>query len=54
VRIEISDPARLVQEQPDYVMLLPWNFKDEILAQQDAYRQRGGKFVIPIPEPVIV
>lgn len=54
VCIEISDPARLIQEQPDYVMLLPWNFKDEILAQQDAYRQKGGKFIIPIPEPVIV
>ncbi len=54
VRIEISDPERLIQEQPNYVMLLPWNFKDEILAQQNTYRQKGGKFIIPIPEPVIV
>jgi hypothetical protein len=54
VRIEISDPARLMQERPAYVMLLPWNFKDEILAQQSAYREKGGKFIIPIPEPVVV
>jgi SAM-dependent methyltransferase len=54
VHIPVCDPSRLLEDIPDYVLILPWNFKDEILSQQDAFRRKGGKFVIPIPEPIIV
>ncbi|HWO93874.1 MAG TPA: class I SAM-dependent methyltransferase [Dehalococcoidia bacterium] len=54
VRIPIADPCRLMEDRPDYVLMLAWNFKDEILNQQEAYRALGGRFIVPIPEPVII
>ncbi len=53
--IPIVAPEALLEEPaPDHVLLLAWNFEDEILAQQAEFRRRGGKFVLPVPEVRIV
>jgi SAM-dependent methyltransferase len=48
--IPIHAPERIAETCPDYVLILPWNLKDEIMAQLDYVRRWGGRFVVPIPD----
>jgi hypothetical protein len=53
-RIPIAGPDRLREERPDYVLILPWNLKDEIVEQMADVRSWGGQFVVAIPEVEVV
>lgn len=48
--IPVVAPERLLADRPDYVLLLAWNFVDEILEQQAEYVKAGGRFMVPVPE----
>ena len=50
VHIPIFAPAKIKETQPDYVLILPWNLKDEIIQQLACVSEWGGQFVVPIPE----
>jgi 2-polyprenyl-3-methyl-5-hydroxy-6-metoxy-1,4-benzoquinol methylase len=52
--IPIHPPDRIDQTRPDYILILPWNLKDEIARQMQHVRQWGGQFVVPIPEVEVI
>ena len=52
--IPIFDPSRLDEVKPDYIFILPWNFKDEIMTQLAHTRSWGAKFIVPIPAPTVL
>ncbi|MGI9261575.1 MAG: methyltransferase domain-containing protein, partial [Woeseiaceae bacterium] len=49
-RIPVFDPEKIAEEKPDYILILPWNIKDEIMSSMDFVREWGGRFAVPIPE----
>lgn len=53
-RARIHPTQHLLTEKPDYTLILPWNFKDEIIRQQTEYLAAGGHFIVPIPQPTII
>ena len=53
-RLEIRPAEILAEDVPDVALLLAWNFADEVMKQQGAYREKGGQFLVPIPQPRLV
>jgi SAM-dependent methyltransferase len=52
--IPVVEDARLIQDMPDYAVILAWNFAEEIMKNLSAYKEKGGHFIIPIPHPHII
>jgi hypothetical protein len=52
--IPIFSPEKIRETRPDYVLILPWNLRDEVLKQMEFIREWGGKFIVPIPELQVI
>lgn len=53
-RLPVLDPSALLERRPDHVLILAWNYVDEVRAQQAAYEAAGGRFVVPVPTPHVL
>jgi 2-polyprenyl-3-methyl-5-hydroxy-6-metoxy-1,4-benzoquinol methylase len=53
-RIPVHAPEKIREEKPDYLLILPWNLRDEVMAQMAHIREWGGRFVVPIPEVTVL
>jgi SAM-dependent methyltransferase len=53
MHIPVVGPEKLDEDDPDYILLIAWNFADEIMRQLEGFRSRGGRFILPIPEASI-
>jgi SAM-dependent methyltransferase len=52
--LPILSPDVLIEDRPDYLLILAWNFASEIMSQQAQYEKAGGRFIVPIPRPAIL
>lgn len=50
IDLPILAPEKILETQPDYLLILPWNLKEEIIEQEKTYQERGGRFIVPLPE----
>lgn len=53
-RIPVVSPSVISKDKPDYMLILAWNFAESIMAKNQEFKKNGGKFIIPVPRPVIV
>ena len=54
MNIHVFSDEKLLEDQRDYALILAWNFADEIILIYLEYQKRGGKFIIPVPDPKII
>jgi hypothetical protein len=54
MHIPVVPLEKVEEDKPDYMLILPWNIKDDIMKQEERIRKWGGKFIIPVPKPVVV